>query len=152
MRAHDLQDLTRAPRLRLANGARQDHLALARQLCLFHGFRRCKTKVRHHNLLLCAFPLNGRGQRRWTDGTRQAAGALSGIEPRRSHGLARLVASLMALQAKLPALDFSALDAEGRDPYIAGIHAAPERNYGPLTSIFEKAIDRTKKLAASRNR
>src|SRR6266852_1058123 len=57
--------------------------------------------------------------------------------------LARLIASLMALQAKLPALDYSALDVEGRDPYIAGIHAALDRTYDPLTVIFEKAIDRT---------
>ena len=80
------------------------------------------------------------------------AGALSGIEPRRSHGLAPLVASVMALLEKPPALEFSALDAEGRDPYIAGIHAALDRNYGPLAAIFERAIDRTTKLAASRNR
>jgi cell filamentation protein len=66
--------------------------------------------------------------------------------------LARLVASLMGLQAKLPALDFSALDGTGKAPYIAGIHAALAQNYAPLTATFEKAIDLTKKLAASRNR
>jgi cell filamentation protein len=58
----------------------------------------------------------------------------------------------MGLQARLPALDFSALDGTGKTPYIAGIHAALDLNYAPLTATFEKAIDRTKKLAASRNR
>ncbi len=66
--------------------------------------------------------------------------------------LGRLIASLMGMQAGLPALDFSALDGAGKQPYIAGIHAALDRDYGPLTAMFEEAIDRTRKLAVSRNR
>ena len=66
--------------------------------------------------------------------------------------LARMLATLMGLQAGLPALDYSSLEARGKKAYIAGIHAAVDHNYEPLTAVFAKAIDRTRKLAASRNR
>lgn len=66
--------------------------------------------------------------------------------------LARMLATLMALQARLPALKFSSFEGSGKRAYIAGIHAALGDNYRPLTAAFAKAIDRTRKLAASRNR
>ena len=57
--------------------------------------------------------------------------------------LARLLAVLMALQAGLPQLDFSALDGVRRRIYVRAIHAALDRNYGPLTDLFRRVIERT---------
>lgn len=57
--------------------------------------------------------------------------------------LARLLAVLMALQAGLPQLDFSPLDGRGKRAYVAAIHAAMGRNYGPLATLFRRVIDRT---------
>ena len=66
--------------------------------------------------------------------------------------IARLLALLMGLQAGLPPLDFSPLDGRGKRDYIAGIHAAMDRNYGKLTGTFRRAIDRTWKTASSSDR
>lgn len=49
----------------------------------------------------------------------------------------------MGLQAGLPPLDFSVLDGQGHDTYIASIHAAMARNYAPIEAIFEDAILQT---------
>lgn len=62
--------------------------------------------------------------------------------------LARLLALLMALQAGLPPLDFSPLAGAGKRAYIAGIHAAVGRNYAPLTAIFLRVIERSRRRAA----
>ncbi len=56
---------------------------------------------------------------------------------------ARLLATLMALQARLPLLDFGALEGRGRQAYFAGIRAAFDRSYTPLTSLFRRTLDRT---------
>jgi len=66
--------------------------------------------------------------------------------------LARLLALLMGLQAGLPPLDFSPLDGRGKRRYIAGIHAAMDRNYAILKELFERIIDRTWKSASSSDR
>jgi cell filamentation protein len=63
--------------------------------------------------------------------------------------LARLLALLMALQAGLPPLDFSPLAGRGRRAYIAGIHAAVGRDYAPLTAMFLRVIERSRRRAAS---
>lgn len=63
--------------------------------------------------------------------------------------LARLLALLMALQAELPPLDFSPLAGAGNRAYIAGIHAAVGRNYAPLTVMFLRVIERSRRRAAS---
>lgn len=63
--------------------------------------------------------------------------------------VARLLALLMALQAGLPPLDFSGLSGRGKRPYIAAIHAAMDRDYGPLTSAFERVIQLSRKRVAS---
>ena len=63
--------------------------------------------------------------------------------------LARLLALLMALQAGLPPLDFAPLLGRGRAGYIAGIHAALDRNYAPLASSFARVISRSRRRAAS---
>jgi cell filamentation protein len=66
--------------------------------------------------------------------------------------IARLLAVLMGLQAGLPPLDFSSLEGRGKARYIAGIHAALDRDYAPLAEIFLRVIARTWKRAVSSNR
>lgn len=66
--------------------------------------------------------------------------------------IARLLAVLMGLQAGLPPLDFSPLERRGKARYIAGIHAALNRDYAPLAEIFLRVIARTWKRAASSSR
>lgn len=56
---------------------------------------------------------------------------------------ARLLATLMALQAKLPALDFGGIRGEEKRRYIAAIQAAMTRDYAPIAGIFRAVIART---------
>jgi len=56
---------------------------------------------------------------------------------------ARLLAWLMALQAGLPPLDFSALQGRGKHPYIAAIHAAFSGNYEPMETLFSRVVRQT---------
>ena len=63
--------------------------------------------------------------------------------------LARLLTLLTALQAGLPPLDFSPLAGAGKQAYIAGIHAAVGRDYAPLTAMFLRVIERSRRRAAS---
>lgn len=64
--------------------------------------------------------------------------------------VARLLALLMGLQAGLPPMDFSPLEGRGKAAYIAGIHAALDRDYQPLALLFTRVIERTwKRYAAS---
>jgi len=63
--------------------------------------------------------------------------------------LARILALLMALQAGLPPLDFSPMTGRGKRAYIAGIHAAMNRDYAPLTATMGRVIDRSRRRAAS---
>jgi cell filamentation protein len=66
--------------------------------------------------------------------------------------LARLLALLMALQAGLPPLNFSPLTGRGKRAYIAGIHAAMDRNYLPLTALFLRVIERSRRPGVSNGR
>lgn len=66
--------------------------------------------------------------------------------------ITRLLAMLMGLQAGLPPLDFSPLEERGKVRYIAGIHAALDRDYAPLAETFLRVIARTWKRAASSSR
>jgi cell filamentation protein len=56
---------------------------------------------------------------------------------------ARLLAWLMALQAGFPPLDFSPMAGRNKAGYIAAIHAALERDYGPMQARFKAVIRRT---------
>ena len=62
---------------------------------------------------------------------------------------ARLLASLMGLQAGLPMLEFSGIRGEAKRRYIAAIHAAVGRDYQPIAAVFRAVIDRTLRLQAS---
>lgn len=56
---------------------------------------------------------------------------------------ARLLATLMALQAGLPALDFGGIRGEEKRRYIAAIQAAMTRDYASIARIFRAVIART---------
>ena len=61
---------------------------------------------------------------------------------------ARLLATLMALQAGLPPLDFGNLEGRGKAKYFDAIQAALGRDYGPLTSLLRETIERSLRSAA----
>lgn len=56
---------------------------------------------------------------------------------------ARLLAWLMALQAGLPPLDFSAMQGRGKPAYIAAIHAAFSGSYEPMQRMSARVIRQT---------
>ena len=58
---------------------------------------------------------------------------------------ARLLATLMALQAGLPVLDFGGIRGAEKRRYIAAVHAAVGRDYAPMTDLFERVIARTER-------
>ncbi len=59
--------------------------------------------------------------------------------------VARLLATLMALQAGLPPLDFSGLKGKVRKEYFDAIRKGLDRNYEPMERIFSGVIVRTLK-------
>lgn len=61
---------------------------------------------------------------------------------------ARLVATLMGLQAGLPVLNFGGIRGEEKKRYIGAIHAAVGRDYAPTTAIFRRVIARTLRTQA----
>lgn len=61
---------------------------------------------------------------------------------------ARLVATLMGLQAGLPVLNFGGIRGEEKKRYISAIHAALGRDYAPMTAIFRRVIARTLRAQA----
>lgn len=61
---------------------------------------------------------------------------------------ARLLATLMGLQAGLPALDFGGIRGKVKQRYIAAVHAGLDRNYVPMTEIFRAVISRTLRAQA----
>ncbi len=54
--------------------------------------------------------------------------------------LGRLLATLMALQAGLPVLDFSEMAGERRGDYFSAVRAGIGRNYQPMKELFNKMI------------
>lgn len=57
--------------------------------------------------------------------------------------LARLLATLMALQAGLPLLDFSGIRGKRREAYFAAVQAGMGRNYAPMKAIFRAVLAKT---------
>jgi len=57
--------------------------------------------------------------------------------------LARVLSTLMALQAGLPLLDFSAIAGEKKESYFAAVRAGLDRNYLPMEEIFAEVIERS---------
>lgn len=60
---------------------------------------------------------------------------------------ARLLATLMGLQAGLPALNFDELRGQQRKRYIGAIQASTNRDYRSLTDLFADVIRRTQRSA-----
>ena len=61
--------------------------------------------------------------------------------------IARVLSTLMALQAGLPLLDFSLIAGRRKKDYFAAIQAGLDRNYEPMEGILAEIIGRS--LAAS---
>lgn len=57
--------------------------------------------------------------------------------------LARVLSSLMALQARLPLLDFGLIAGLKKEAYFAAIQAGMEKNYQPMESLFAEIIERS---------
>ena len=57
--------------------------------------------------------------------------------------LGRMLATLMALQASLPILDFGDWDGEKRDTYFGAVRAGLDRNYQPMQQLFSEVIEKT---------
>lgn len=60
---------------------------------------------------------------------------------------ARLLATLMGLQAGLPPLDFGGIRGMERQLYFSAIRTALERDYTPISAIFRAVIARTWRTA-----
>ena len=54
--------------------------------------------------------------------------------------IARALATLMALQAGYPLLNFQSLQGRGNRVYIAAIHAGLDKNYTPMKEIFGEIL------------
>ena len=59
--------------------------------------------------------------------------------------IARLLSIIMALQAKLPYLDFSDLKGHKKEEYFSAVRAGLERNYTAMEKIFNDVIERSLK-------
>lgn len=57
--------------------------------------------------------------------------------------VARVLSSLMALQAGFPLLNFDLIAEENRDGYFAAVRAGMDRDYKPMARIFADIIDRS---------
>lgn len=54
--------------------------------------------------------------------------------------VARLLSTLMALQAGLPPLDFSVIEGIRREEYFVAVQAGIDRNYKPMEVLFSEII------------
>lgn len=66
--------------------------------------------------------------------------------------LARLLNTMMALQAGLPMLDFDGIRGAVKQHYIAAIHAAQGNDYRPLEQVFAAVLRRTWRTTTSLSR
>ncbi len=54
--------------------------------------------------------------------------------------VARILSTLMALQAGLPPLSFTPIGGRGTGRYIEAIHQGIQKNYRPMRKVFEKIV------------
>ena len=66
--------------------------------------------------------------------------------------LARMLASLMALQAELPLLDFGRVKGRKKQEYFIAVQSGLDRNYGPMEKIFDEVIEWTLRLRTKSSR
>jgi cell filamentation protein len=57
--------------------------------------------------------------------------------------LGRLLATIMALQAGLPLLDFSVMAGEKKNEYFSAVRVGLDRNYAPMKQLFLDVIRRS---------
>ncbi len=57
--------------------------------------------------------------------------------------VARMLATLMALQAGLPLLDFSGIKGRRRQAYFAAVQASMSRDYEPMKEVFRAVLRRS---------
>jgi cell filamentation protein len=57
--------------------------------------------------------------------------------------LARILTTLMALQAGLPLLDFGLIAGERKETYFAAVQAGLDKNYKPMEQLFAEIIERS---------
>ncbi len=57
--------------------------------------------------------------------------------------LARILSTLMALQARLPLLDFGLIAEERKEMYFAAVQAGLDKNYKPMEQLFAQIIGRS---------
>lgn len=57
--------------------------------------------------------------------------------------ISRLLATLMALQACLPLLDFGDFEEERKEEYFAAVQQGMARNYQPMEKVFSEVISRS---------
>lgn len=57
--------------------------------------------------------------------------------------IARALSTLMALQARLPPLDFRSITGKKKDAYFVAIQAGMDRDYSRMEDLFEEIIDRS---------
>jgi len=62
---------------------------------------------------------------------------------------ARILASIMALQAGLPMLDFSLISEVRKKDYFAAVQTGMDRDYEPMEALFAEIIENS--IAASSN-
>jgi len=53
----------------------------------------------------------------------------------------RILASIMALQAGLPVLDYSIISGPRKSEYFSAVHAGMDRNYEPMEKLFDEIIE-----------
>jgi cell filamentation protein len=58
--------------------------------------------------------------------------------------LARVLSTLMALQAGLPLLDFSLMAGTGKTAYIVALQAGLDKRYVPMENLFGKVIEQSR--------
>lgn len=60
--------------------------------------------------------------------------------------LARMISTLMALQAGIPPLDFGGVMGQRRQEYFAAVRAGLDRDYRPMERIFNLVLKRTRRI------
>ena len=57
----------------------------------------------------------------------------------------RLLATLMALQAGLPLLDFSEITGKAKQAYFFAVQASITRDYAPMKAVFNAVLNKTER-------
>ena len=66
----------------------------------------------------------------------------------RNGRLARMLCTLMVLQAGAPPLDFGGIRGKRRKEYFAAVRASLARDYAPMERIFNLVLRRSRQKAA----